>query len=622
MPMGMADIATVLFRDFLRFDPQNPDWANRDRFVVSNGHGSMLLYSVLHLTGYDISLNDIKDFRKMGSKTAGHPEYGHCPGVETTTGPLGQGVANAVGMALALRKKAETIGFETPKIYVTLGDGCLMEGISHEACELASAQKLNNLILLFDDNDISIDGRISITSRTEMTQRFESYGFTVLSADGHDENQIKQVLNEANHSKNPVLIRFKTTIGYGSPAMADTAKAHGSPLGDAERAATAKALNWPHAPFEIPEDIYTAWRNFGTNSQTEPNGKKCLSADLNGIEGILNSVKKNVAENETDGTSNQLATRKASGIVIDKIYPLMKGALISGSADLTGSVNTLTKNMTILSADNPKGDFVHYGVREHAMAAVMNGLALCDYIPTSGTFLAFADYMKPAMRMSALMEQRVIYVLTHDSIGLGEDGPTHQPVEQLSMLRAMPNFNIYRPCDLAEMAECWQLALTREKTPSGIVASRQNLPTLRTTYTEENLSARGAYVIHPEYADIPLDIVLMASGSEVHLAVEAAEALSAEGKNARVLSVPCMEHFLAQEPMYHAGLLPADIPRIAIEAAARQSWDRLLNDGDTFIGMDDGAASTFGASAPASDLYQHYGITVENITATAKELIK
>lgn len=620
MPMGMADIMTVLYRDFLRYNPEQPNWPARDRFVLSNGHGSTLLYSTLHLCGYNISLDDIKDFRTLNSKTAGHPEYGHCDGVETTTGPLGQGVANAVGMAIAQKKLQATHGdIMHYKIYASVGDGCLMEGISHEACEIAGAQKLDNLILLFDDNNICIDGEVTLTSATDITARFESYGFNVLSADGHNEAEIHNALSKAQNSDKPVLIRFKTRIGYGSPAMENTSKAHGSPLGVDERAAAAEKLGWTHGEFEVPQDIYNAWKSFADKNKEDYNAwvKETKGKDLRpwgehvDLTSTFKALKKEASENPKD-----LATRKASGVVLEAVSHTMKDTpfLVSGSADLTGSVNTLTKDMTALTQENPNGNYLHYGVREHAMGAIMNGLSLSGFIPLSGTFLAFADYMKPAMRLSSLMNLQAVYVITHDSIGLGEDGPTHQPVEQLSMLRAMPNFNTFRPCDLVEAVECWQMALSTFNTPSGMVMSRQTLPALRTTYTEENLSAKGAYVIHKE-ADTskPLDTVLLSSGSEVHLAVNAAKELTNLGKNIRVLSVPCVDLFLQQDPMYQAALLPAGVKRVAVEAAARQSWDRFLNDNDIFIGMDNGSASIFGASAPAEDLYKHFNITVENI---------
>jgi transketolase len=627
MPMGMADVATVLFSRFLKFNAADPMWTDRDRFVLSAGHGSMLLYGLLHLTGYEhVTLEEIRNFRQMGASTAGHPEYGHMPGVETTTGPLGQGITTAVGMAIAERLQQDRFGKELVDhyTYVIAGDGCLMEGISQEAISLAGHLRLNKLIVLWDDNSISIDGSTDLTVSDEQAKRFEASGWAVVGVDGHDAEAIAAAIAQARTSDRPTMIACRTVIGFGAPNKGGTAATHGSPLGDDEIAASREHLGWSHEPFHIPEAIGTAWRAAGERSlpDFEAWQERLARADVElqevfartnvgelptGWKADLDAFKRKLADEQP-----ALATRKASGAAL-KVLTESIDELIGGSADLTGSVNTQTPLTKPISANDFSGRYIHYGVREHAMAAVMNGIALHGgFIPYGGTFLVFADYMRGAMRLSALMGQRVIYVLTHDSIGLGEDGPTHQPVETLAMLRATPNFNVYRPADAMETAECWELALEDAHTPSGLALSRQTLPSLRHEYSEENLSARGAYVL-AEATVGQRTVTLLATGSEVSLAMAARGILEKQGIGTAVVSMPCWERFEQQDADYKASVLGPDTVRVGVEAAVGLGWDRYIGEHGAFIGM-----QGFGASAPAVDLYEHFGITADAIVTAAK----
>ncbi|PPR17571.1 MAG: Transketolase 1 [Proteobacteria bacterium] len=636
MPMGMAEIGVALFSEFLTFNPNEPKWPNRDRFVLSNGHGSMLLYSLLHLTGYDISMDDLKNFRQLHSKTAGHPEYGYADGIETTTGPLGQGVANAVGMAIAEKLSAERFGEEifNHYTYVSVGDGCLMEGISHEALEIAGHLELNKLIVLFDDNNICIDGKVSNTSSTKVLERMKSYGFDTFTCDGHDITEVMEIIEKARHSEKPAFISFKTHIGYGSKKVMDTSSAHGSPLGEEEIQNVRNELEWDHEPFKIPNHIYDAFSHASARGKHEyiewqkkvekldEGLKQELNRRLNGtlsdnLKEALNTFKKQTSEK-----SEKVATRKASGNTLEVIARFVP-ELISGSADLTGSVNTKTSEMTPILPHDFSGNYMHYGVREHGMAAIMNGMALYGgFIPTSGTFMSFLDYLKPSLRLSALMGLRVIYVLTHDSIGLGEDGPTHQPVEQLATSRATPNVLTFRPCDQVETAECWELALTAHKTPSVMSLTRQGLACLRTEHTDENLCAKGGYILAGQNDD-STDAILIATGSEVEIAMQAREKLKESGVNARVVSMPCMELFDRQSTEYKLSVLPCEVStRVAIEAGAELGWHKYIGAHGTFIGMSNNGESIFGASAPAEELYEHFGITAENAATTILDKIR
>jgi len=630
MPMGMADVATVLFREALRFSPASPEWPNRDRFVLSAGHGSMLLYSLLYLTGYPgVTLDELKNFRQWGAKTAGHPEYGHAPGIETTTGPLGQGLANAVGMAISERLLNARAGSDLidHHIYCIAGDGCLMEGISHEAISLAGHLKLGKLIVLFDDNNISIDGPTSLTVSDDQLARFAASGWNTMRVDGHDSAAISAALATARaDSSKPWLIACKTIIGYGSPARAGTSKAHGEPLGPDEIANTRQALNWPHQPFEIPDDVLEAWRSVGRAHVAEadawtarlasaPDHVKELFAKPTGahcFDAVAEAVKAAKAQFAAD--EKEKATRVWSQLTLEHLVPAVP-QLIGGSADLTGSNGTLTSHHTFVKPDDFSGNYIHYGVREHGMAAAMNGIALSgSFIPYGATFLVFTDYCRPSIRLSALMRQRVIYVMTHDSIGLGEDGPTHQPVEHLSALRCIPNLLVMRPADGIETAECWQIAIEASETPSILALSRQGVPRLRTDVSDENRSASGAYVLSEP--DGERDVTLIASGTEVGVAVSAARLLADAGIKAAVVSMPSMELFRTQDSAYREATL-GQAPRIAIEAAVAQSWYEWLRPGDRFVGMDD-----FGASAPAGVLYKEFGITAERVTQIATELTK
>jgi len=626
MPMGMADVATVLFSRFLKFDPKAPNWHDRDRFVLSAGHGSMLLYSLLHLTGYeDMTLDQLKDFRQLGSKTAGHPEYGHADGIETTTGPLGQGIASAVGMALGERLMNTRYGDDLVDhwTYVIVGDGCLMEGISHEAISLAGSLKMNKLIVLWDDNDICIDGPITMTTGDDQLARFKASGWNVDAIDGHDPEAVAKAIEAAKRSDKPTMIACKTTIGRGAPNKEGTSATHGAPLGDEELALTREAMNWPHAPFEIPDHILDAWRQVGGRGATEravwesrlnandakDEFQRAMNGELpDGWKDALNEHKKSVSA-EAPGWATRVASGKALEILTQAIPDM-----VGGSADLTGSVNTKTAVTEAVTKNDFSGRYIHYGVREHGMAAAMNGLALHGgSIPYSGTFLVFADYMRGAMRLSALMEQRVVYVLTHDSIGLGEDGPTHQAVETVASLRAIPNFHVFRPCDGVEAAECWALALERNDGPAGMVLTRQGLPTLRTEHTDENLSARGAYVL-AEAEGGERRVTLFATGSEVSVALQARDMLQADGTPTAVVSMPCWELFDKQDEAYRKQVMGPGTVRVAVEAAIRMGWDRYIHSHGGFVGM-----TGFGASAPAGDLFEHFGITAKAVVSEVKK---
>lgn len=635
MPMGMADVATVLFGNHLKFDASAPKWADRDRFILSAGHGSMLIYALLHLTGYaDMTLDQIRNFRQWGSITAGHPEYGHVQGVETTTGPLGQGISNAVGFAMAEEKLRAEFGAKLVDhyTYVIAGDGCLMEGISHEAIGLAGHQRLRKLIVLWDNNDITIDGRVSLSDSTDQRTRFAAAGWNVLSCDGHDAADIDRALTAAKKSDRPTLIDCKTIIGFGSPGKSDSSGAHGSPLGDAEIAATKDIYGWPYGPFEIPADVLDAWRAIGARGGAERAAWEQRFATLSAakqaeftrrmsgaapkrLEAAIRAFKKQVS-----AKAPKVATRKSSEMTLEVINQVCPET-IGGSADLTGSNNTKTAGLGVFSPDDRKGRYVYYGIREHGMAAAMNGLALHGGLkPYGGTFLCFTDYARGAMRLSALMGVPVTYVMTHDSIGLGEDGPTHQPVEHLAMLRATPNTHVFRPCDTVETAEAWELALTSTRTPSVLALTRQNLPTYRTEHKTRNLTAQGAYVLAE--AEGKRQAILLATGSEVEIAMTARDMLQAEGIGTRVVSFPCWELFEDQPDAYRRKVLPAGPVRVAIEAGIRFGWDRWLygergrREKSGFVGM-----HGFGASAPAPDLYREFGITAEATVAKVKALL-
>ena len=626
MPMGMADVATVLFADFLKFDAKAPKWLDRDRFVLSAGHGSMLIYSLLHLTGYKVSIKDIKNFRQLGAKTAGHPEYGHVDGVETTTGPLGQGITTAVGMALAEKMQAKRYGAKAVNhfTYTIVGDGCLMEGISQEAISLAGHLKLNKLIVLWDDNEICIDGSTDMTTTDDQCKRFEASGWNTQAIDGHNPSAIKKAIAKAQKSDRPSMIACKTTIGYGAPTKAGTHDTHGAPLGEAEIQGMREGLGWRHRPFVIPKNVLDAWRKVGSRGAK---ARKSWETRLKKVKGAAElkstsagklpkgwDVKLEAFKKQMAADKPKLATRQASGKVLEVLTEAIP-SMIGGSADLTGSVNTKTSSTKSITNKDFSGRYIHYGVREHAMGAVMNGLALHGgFIPYSGTFAVFADYMKGAMRLSALMEQRVIYVLTHDSIGLGEDGPTHQPVETLAMLRAMPNFNVMRPCDVVETAECWQIALEQEGTPTGMVLTRQGLAPQRTSHKKSNMSAKGAYVLaEAKGGEKKRKVTLLATGSEVEIAMAARDTLQAKGTPTAVVSMPCWELFDAQSPAYRQKVLGNGTVKVAVEAAMRFGWDKYVGPEGGFVGM-----TGFGASAPAPELYKHFGITAENVVAEAK----
>lgn len=620
MPMGMADVATVLFCEFLKYSPKNPDWVDRDRFVLSAGHGSLLLYSLLYLTGYeDMTLEDLKQFRQLHSKTAGHPEYGEAQGIETTTGPLGQGLANAVGMALAEKNLRARFGpsLVDHHTYVIVGDGCLMEGISQEAISFAGHMNLSKLIVLFDDNRITIDGPTSLSTSEDHKKRFEACGWDVFEADGHDFESIRWALTQAKASPNPAMIAFRTTIAFGAPTKAGSEKSHGAPLGKEEIQGLRAALQWPYSPFEIPDPILTAWRK---NAERGSHYFEVWSKQVNTLPEVTTKSffaqqKKELLplwEDALRDFSHRvlqenpiMATRKSSQHVLEVIVPTLP-QLMGGSADLTGSNNTKVGKMTPVSKDTPGGNYIYYGIREHAMVAIMNGLALHGgFVPYGGTFLTFSDYCRPSIRLAALMKQRCIFVMTHDSIGLGEDGPTHQPIEHLMSLRAIPNLHVFRPMDTIETAEAWQIALESTETPSLLALSRQDLPTLRTDI-KENKTRRGGYVLLE--SDDP-EVTLIATGSEVSLAVQVYEALKHHNIRSKVVSFPCWSLFDSQPSLYRENVLAGKL-KVVIEAGTSFGWQKYIGLDGLICGID-----TFGASGPAADVYTHVGLTCDAIVA-------
>ncbi|WP_435229767.1 transketolase [Pseudopelagicola sp. nBUS_20] len=623
MPMGMADVATVLFNRFINLNPANHEWPNRDRFVLSAGHGSMLLYAINHLLGYDdMGMDQIRSFRQLGSRTAGHPEYGHAKGIEMTTGPLGQGLATSVGMALSERMgRARFPDLIDHRTYVIVGDGCLMEGVSHEAIDIAGHLGLGNLIVLWDDNRITIDGDVGLTSSTNQLARFDASGWHVVSCDGHNTTEIGEAIEAAQSDTRPTLIACRTTIGFGAPNKQGSHSIHGAPLGVDEIAAARANLGWTHEPFEIPEGIYAAWSTIAkrgasnnaewTTKLSKSPHKKTFNAHLaQGITPLnraMTAYKEKLANDKP-----KVATRKASEMALNVLNNALPFS-VGGSADLTGSNLTRTTSQKSVTKDNFDGSYIHYGVREFGMSAAMNGIALSGlFRPYGGTFLVFADYARPAIRLAALMKIPTTFVMTHDSIGLGEDGPTHQPVETIAGLRAMPNLTVLRPCDAVETAEAWEIAASSQTTPVLMALSRQAVPLARQNISEENLTARGAYVLrdasHPQ-------VTLIATGSEVKLALDAAKILAAINIEARVVSAPSFELFAAQDAKYQAKVL-GQAPRIGIEAAVQQGWDTLLRPSDAFVGMTD-----FGTSAPAEELYQYFGITAQAVVALTKSMI-
>ena len=624
MPMGMADVATVLFSRFLKFDASRPDWADRDRFILSAGHGSMLIYALLHLTGYKAATREeLANFRQWGSKTAGHPEYGHMPGVETTTGPLGQGLANSVGFAMAERHLAARFGEDLVdhRTWVIAGDGCLMEGVSQEAITLAGRYRLNKLTVLWDDNEITIDGKVSLSDATDQKQRFKSAGWAVKAIDGHSEHQIRAALKWATKQDRPTLIACRTKIGRGAATMEGSHKTHGAALGAAEVAATRLGLSWTHDPFELPENIEKAWRKVGRRgakarkawearlaaSPQAADFTRAMNGELPA--GAFDRLDAKIAE--LVETKPAQATRQASGAALDELFAAIP-ELIGGSADLTGSNNTFVKGTPIFDAPTYEGRYVNWGIREFGMAAAMNGMALHGgVIPYGGTFMVFSDYSRPAIRLGALMGVRAIHVLTHDSIGLGEDGPTHQPVEHLAALRAIPNLLVFRPADTIEAMECWKLALEHKATPSALALSRQKTAAVRTTPASENLSAKGAYEL--KAANGEAKATLFATGTEVPVALAAAERLEAEGVPTRVVSVPCFELFFQQPKAWQDQIIGRGTVRVAVEAAIQQGWERFIGEDGGFVGM-----TGFGASAPAEVLYEKFGITAEAVVAQVK----
>ena len=622
MPMGMADVATVLFKNFLKFNPKDPNWLNRDRFVLSAGHGSMLLYSLLHLTGYkSISLKNIKNFRQLNSICAGHPEYHPGTGIETTTGPLGQGIANSVGFAIAEEILKKRLGKEIidHKTYVLAGDGCLMEGISHEAMSLAGHLKLKNLVMLFDNNSISIDGPTNLAVSDNFKKRFEGYGWDYILINGHDEKAIFKALKKVQNAKKPTVISCKTKIGYGSPNKSGKASSHGNPIGTDEIKLVRQVLGWKHKPFEIPKNILYEWKKIGNKGiKLESSWNKIYKKKKNDVNEMLKNnfskalkfEKKNcVKENKT------LASRKSSELVLGMLTK-ESNTLIGGSADLAGSNNTKTKHHNIIKPADFNGNYIHYGVREHAMSGIMNGLALhSKFIPYGGTFLIFSDYCKPSIRLSALMKQRVIYVMTHDSIGLGEDGPTHQPIEQLSGLRSIPNLNVFRPADRMETIECWELALKNSSTPSVLSLTRQNLAPIRKKNSNVNKCSFGAYEVLRTNKKINLTI--LASGSEVNLAIEIGHKLAKDKIYIKVVSVPCQDLFDSQSKLYKQKILGETKFKISIEAASTDCWRKYVGTEGLAFGID-----TFGKSAPYKEIYKYFGLTAENISKRAKNLIK
>lgn len=625
LPMGAADVATVLFSRYLKFDPKNPLWPDRDRFVLSAGHGSMLLYALLYLTGYeDMTAEDLKQFRQLHAKTAGHPEYGHASGIETTTGPLGQGIANAVGMAIAERKLAQEFGSELQDhfTYVLVGDGCLMEGISQEAIAMAGHLKLNKLIVFWDDNKITIDGAVSLSDSTDQVARLKAANWNTIEIDGHDQAAIAAAIEQAQKSDRPTFIACKTIIGFGAPNKQGTHKVHGSPLGADEIAAARKSLNWEAEAFTVPADVLDTWRLAGLRStkarkewearlaaadaEKRAEFNRRFAGDLpGGFDTAIDNFKKKIAANNPT-----VATRKASEDTLEVINGLLPETL-GGSADLTPSNNTKTSQMKSITPTDFSGRYLHYGIREHATAAAMNGIALHGgLIPYAGGFLIFSDYCRPSVRLAALMGIRVVHVWTHDSIGVGEDGPTHQPVEHFAALRAIPNLLLFRPADETETAECWQLALKEKHRPSGLALTRQNLLPARTEYEEKNLCAHGAYEL---ISASDAKVSIFASGSEVEIAVKAQATLAAKGISARVVSVPCFELFFEQSADYQKAIIGKAPVKIAVEAGIRQGWDSFIGSDGAFIGM-----KSFGASAPAKELYKHFGITAEAVVAAAE----
>ena len=621
LPMGMADVATVLFKHFLKFNTKNPNWLNRDRFILSAGHGSMLLYSLLYLTGYkSISLDDIKSFRQLNSICAGHPEYHPGTGIETTTGPLGQGIANGVGFAIAeeILKKKFGKKIINHKTYVLSGDGCLMEGISHEALSLAGHLRLKNLIMLFDNNSISIDGSTSLAVSDNFKKRFNSYGWEYIEINGHNEKQIFRALKKAQKAKRPTTISCKTTIGYGSPNKSGTGSAHGSPLGKDEVNLVRKKLKWNHEPFKIPEKILNEWRKIGNKgAKEEIKWKKYYNKKKSLIEKTFsNEFKENFETEKQNIIKNPetTATRKSSEKILT-ILTETNSNIIGGSADLSGSNNTKTKNHKIIKPGEFSGNYIHYGVREHAMCGIMNGLALhSGIIPYGGTFLIFSDYCKPSIRLSAFMKQRVIYVMSHDSIGLGEDGPTHQPVEQLSHLRSVPNLNVLRPADTMETLECWEIALKNSSSPSILALTRQKINPIRKEFVKENKCSYGAYELSRTNKEIKLTI--FASGSEVNLAIKVSHKLAIESIYSKVISVPCQELLEEQSADYKKKILNETKFKISIEAGSTDCWKKYVGETGLTFGIND-----FGKSAPYKDVYKHFSLTSENITKKVKEMI-
>ena len=614
MPMGMADVATVLFKDFIKFNPKDPSWVNRDRFVLSAGHGSMLLYSLLYLTGYkSVTLEDIKNFRQIDSICAGHPEYHPNTGIETTTGPLGQGISNAVGFAISEEILKKKLGKKIidHKTYVLAGDGCLMEGISHEALSLAGHLKLKNLILLFDNNSISIDGPTSLAVSDDHEQRFKSYGWNYLKINGHNFREISKALKKAQKSSKPIAISCKTTIGYGSPNKGGKASSHGSPLGDEEIKLVRKKLNWNYEPFKIPKNLKDEWKSIGLKaSKIAEKYKKKFPSKYKIPNNLINS---NIEKSKASylKTLEPMATRKCSEKFLEIISKLPN--LIGGSADLAGSNNTKTKNHKIIKPNDFSGNYIHYGVREHAMCGIMNGISLhSELIPYGGTFLIFSDYCKPSIRLAAMMKQRVIYVFTHDSIGLGEDGPTHQPIEQLTSLRSIPNLNVFRPADFIETFECWQKALESKSTPSVIALSRQGIKPVRIKNSSENMSSLGAYEILRTGEDI--NITIISSGSEISLACDVGHKLATENIYSKIISMPCQELFDQQNDGYKKKILNESDLIVSIEASETSYWKKYTGINGLNFGIDD-----FGKSAPYKDIYNHFDLNSENIINKIKE---
>ena len=626
MPLGMADVATVLFSKFIKINPKEPRWFDRDRFVLSAGHGSMLMYSLLYLLGYeDIDIEDIKNFRQLGAKTAGHPEYGHLLGIDMTTGPLGQGISSAVGMALAERIINAKYGDKlcSHYTYVINGDGCLMEGISQEAAELAGHLKLNKLIVLWDNNNITIDGSVDKASSTNQLLRFEAMGWNTLEVDGHNYKEIEQAIAKAQQSDKPTIISCKTKIGFGAPNKCGTSKCHGSPLGQEEIEGMRKALNWEHAPFDVPAEILESWKKAGEKSEKEY--KAWQQNASNAGKEFIDFIENKLPTNWNNGLNElkelaikektKVATRKASQMCLEKIVPSIP-QIVGGSADLAASNLTFVNGMKTITADDYNGNNVMYGIREHAMGAIMNGMALHGgAIPFGGTFFVFSDYLRPSMRLAALMGIRVVYVLTHDSIGVGEDGPTHQPIEHLASYRAMPNIYTFRPCDVVETAEAWEIALTEENTPSILTLTRQGLPLLRET-ANENLTLKGGYVISDVTKGKVRQATIIATGSEVSLAVEAQKVLREKGIETAVVSMPCTELFDKQPINYQEEVL-GSAPRVAVEAASKFGWEKYTGLNGDVIGMDG-----FGASGPADKLFEYFGITLEEVVESVENLLK